>query len=398
MSQRRLITSWPASVAVLVLLALSASGSAGEQGPTGPHSRAPSIEVADALLAEKLPRVRYLGGPFLRRPRVVTITERGDDPALVARLERFGATVTRTGWWREATSGYCASPGECIGAGRPGSAVRLDTTLPAAVTDVDVAGLLAEQLRAGRLGPVDGDTLLLFYLPEGVALSDATGTYCGGGPRAIHRALRLGGRVVAYAVVPRCGDEAQLTATASHEIVEAATNPDPARRGFAFQGGSADGGFTAAGLEPVDPCGLITLDRHRTTAAGFTVQRAWSNRAAELGRNPCLLADRPYVALVPREPAVRLRYVGDTATLIVDAAADRPTEPWQVSVIDLADLRGRQPCVRAEIDTTTVRPGATIELTVTLVHKDPDRYQCHLGLVSTVDRERHLWPLTIVTR
>lgn len=60
--------------------------------------------------------------------------------------------------------------------------------------------------------------------------------------------------------------------------------------------------------------------------SGFTVQRAWSNRAAERGRNPCLPPDRPYVALVPREPAVRLPNVGDSATLVVDTVADRPTD------------------------------------------------------------------------
>jgi hypothetical protein len=80
--------------------------------------------------------------------------------------------------------------------------------------------------------------------------------------------------------MPRCSGEAELTAAASHEIVEATTNPDPARRGFAFVQSSLNLGFTAAGVEPADPCGLITMDRHWMSESGFTVQRAWSNRAA----------------------------------------------------------------------------------------------------------------------
>ena len=113
--------------------------------------------------------------------------------------------------------------------------------------------------------------------------------------------LRLEHANVAFAVLPRCGGEAELTATASHEILEAATNPDPARRGFAFRQSSENRGFTAAGVEPVDPCGIVTMDRHRTQENGFLLQRAWSNRAALRGRNPCVPApaDQPYVALLP---------------------------------------------------------------------------------------------------
>jgi hypothetical protein len=52
------------------------------------------------------------------------------------------------------------------------------------------------------------------------------------------------------------------------------TNPDPAARGFAFTTTSATAGFTAAGVEPVDPCGLLTRNAHQATDDGFTVQRA----------------------------------------------------------------------------------------------------------------------------
>ena len=111
-----------------------------------------------------------------------------------------------------------------------------------------------------------------------------------------------------YSILPRCGDEAELTATASHEILEASTNPDPAARGFAFVPDDTSVAFAASGVEAVDPCGLLTMDDHWTQASGFVVQRAWSNRAAALGQNPCVpaRAGRPFVALVPRLPAVRL--------------------------------------------------------------------------------------------
>ncbi|MPY99818.1 MAG: hypothetical protein GEU97_17855 [Actinophytocola sp.] len=359
-----------------------------------------SSAPANALIAEQLPRVEYLGGPFLRRPQVVTVTFAGDDPALVARLEVFGEAATRSPWWREVSDGYCAQPDDCVGDGRPGRHVRLTDHLMGEVTDVDIEDLLIGVAEDGRLGHLDRESLLLAYLPDGVTLSDAAaGKYCDGGPRAFHSALDHDGLRIAYAVVPRCGDEADLTGTASHEILEATTTPDPHRRGFAFPGGSETAGFTAAGVEPVDPCGLIAGDDRTTVDGGFAVQRAWSTHAAALGRDPCVPApsDRPYLALVPREPAVRLAEVGDTATLDLEAAADRKTRPWRVSAVDFNTRYGRAPCVDAELDTATVTSGDTVRLTVTLRRKPPND-RCVLGLISTLDRTEHLWPVAISTR
>lgn len=60
----------------------------------------------------------------------------------------------------------------------------------------------------------------------------------------------------------------------SHQILEAAANSDPSARGFAFERGSANAGFTAAGVEPVDPGGLLMMGTHWTLESGFVVQRA----------------------------------------------------------------------------------------------------------------------------
>lgn len=159
--------------------------------------------------------------------------------------------------------------------------------------------------------------------------------------------------------MPRCGDEATLTATASHELLESATNPDIARRGFAFRRGSDNLGFTAAGIEPVDPCGLLSVGPPRTIESGFVVQRAWSNRAASLGRDPCVptLADRPYVALVPRQPVVRLAAAHGSVMVPLVATADGSVAEWTISVLTRSGFRDHEPCVDASLDRTTVAPG-----------------------------------------
>jgi hypothetical protein len=353
----------------------------------------------DALVARRLPRVVYLGGPFLRHPRIVTITFAGDDRRLAWRLARFGDTVTRSRWWRLATRDYCTDGEGCIGAGRRGRHVRLHQSPPAKIGDIQVGRLLARAAAAGHLGPLDPETLLLVYLPKQTRLADAfVPRYCGDGPRALHRALRLERVTLAYAVMPRCGGEATLTASASHEIVEATTNPDPAMPGFAFAQESANLGFTASGVEPVDPCSALDPDRHVRLGEGFAVQRAWSNRAASLGHDPCVPAPsaRPYVALVPRQATVRLTRRGEQAIITLDARADRHVGAWSVSALDLTGRRERKRHVDASLDRPTVAAGTTARLVVTMRKRHP-RGVSVVGIVSTLRGHSHMWPLAIVS-
>lgn len=373
---------------VSAALVMTMSAPSGVRG----QSRAPTDQ-----LSGRLPRVEYQGGPFIRRPRIVTITFAGDDPHLVAHLERFGDRVTRTSWWRAVTDGYCVS-GDCIGEGRDGVHVRVDTVLPPKTRAVDVATLLTREIAAGRV-PVDEDTVLLVYLPQGVALSDALVTgYCGEGPRAFHRALRLETGPVPYAVIPRCVQGRAITAIASHELLEAVTNPDPSFRGFAFTRRPETSGFAAAGLEPVDACGLLTLDRHHVREGEFVLQRAWSNRAASAGEDPCVpAAGRAYRALVPAEPRVRLTHRDQSIAVRLTAVADPDTEPWSVRAVDLTGRVSQEACTDVSLDTGTVAPGDGVTLRVTL-RAPPSRGSCVIGLVSEGGTDTTLWPLMVVTR
>ncbi len=365
-----------------------------------PTPVAPARATGAALLASRLPRVEYRGGLFLRKIRVVTITFAGDDPALVARLERFGDTIVRSPWWRDSVEGYCATAGDCIGAGRPGLAVRLDEQLPSRVHGVDISALLRREARAGRFGAYDPESVYVVYLPAGVTLFDAYQEhYCAGGPRAFHRALRDGERLNGFSVIPRCGDESELTGTASHELVELATNPDTQQRGFAFEQSSNQLAFLAAGVEPMDPCGLLTRDSHRLQESGFTVQGAWSNRAAALGQDPCapLPAPQAYVAGIPRAPSLRLRQVGDRATVVLDATADRPGVEWQLSVVDLSGEQEGVRYVEAALEKSTVTAGESVTLTLELRRRHPQETVV-VAILSTLGDQTRMWPLAVNTR
>lgn len=364
-----------------------------------PARSGPGDAADGGLLARKLPRIEYRGGPFIRNPRIVTITFANDDPKLISRLERFGGVITRSSWWRAVVDGYCDPRGACIGDGGAASAVHLDQALPPEMRDADVEALLRRAARAGLLGPIDPNTLWLVYLPGGVSLTDATTRYCAGKARAFHRSLTVDGVRVAFAVLPRCGDEAQLTGSASHEILEATTNPFPAERGFAFATGSAPSGFSATGLEPVDPCGLVTMDGHRTTESGFVVHRAWSNRAAALAHDPCVPAppDRQYVMLVPREPAVRLARVGDTVTVDLDASTAGPAKTWAISAFDLGGYQDHQQYVELALDRATVTAGQHVKLSIKARKKHPTQREI-VAVVSTLGAHSYIWPLLVMMR
>lgn len=365
-----------------------------------PWASAAEPPANPGLIAERLPRVVHRGGPFLRQPEITTVTFRGDDPKLVARLEEFGGRIVRSAWWRDATDGYCLTKDDCIGPGRVGRAVRLARRLPPRVRDVDVERLIADEARAGALAGLGTEALVVVYLPPRVALRDAFhAEYCGAGPRAYHRMLRTDGLSFPYAVIPRCGSEAETTATASHEILEATTNPDPDRPGFRVGSGAADVAFTASGAEPVDPCGLLTLDTHRAWESGFWMQRAWSNRAAERGTDPCVpsVPQRPYVALIPRQPVVRLDSPGATASIVLDAVSDRAVSGWTVSAVDLTGVREGERYVDARLDRSEVASGDVAVLTLRVVRLHP-RQRTVVGLVSKLGPHSHLWPVAVSMR
>ena len=188
-----------------------------------------------------------------------------------------------------------------------------------------------------------------------------------------------------------------LTASANQEIVEATTNPDPAVGGFAFAQQSANVGFTASAVEPVDPCSALDPDGRVPLGDGFAVQRAWSNRAAALGHDPCVPAPsaRPYLALVSRQATVRLTRRGERVIITLDARADRHVGAWSVAALDLTGRRESNRYVDASLDRRTIAAGTTARLVVTMRKRHP-RGVSVVGIVSTLRGHSHMWPLAIV--
>lgn len=404
----RIVSSQPSTVPrVVAVLALLSSCSecrkeVSAAPPSGRSWTAPPLEQVDGgLAADRFPRVLYRGGPFLQNPRIITVTFRNDEPRTVTKLEQFAGTITRSTWWRSVVDSYCTPQGDCIGEGSSGGNLHVDEALSGTVRDMKIEDVIEKAVASKKIDIADPNSLVIAFLPAGVTLADAFNpTYCSGGPRAYHRAFAIGERRLPYAVVPRCGDEDEATATASHELLESTTNPDPSHRGFAFEPGSKFLSFTASGLEPVDACGLITRDTHRATESGFRVQRAWSNREASLGRDPCVPSQptKPYVALVPETSIVRLSNEGDSVTVPLAAYANDVVPAWSVSAVDVTGDQDHIGYVDLALNKTRIERGESATLAITLRKKSPRRDLSIVGLVSTLGEQTHMWPLAVSIR
>jgi hypothetical protein len=173
-----------------------------------------------------------------------------------------------------------------------------------------IQSYVAAAVASGAPAP-NGNTIYLLYLPSGAGMSAADfGSECGA------HFQYPGSDSDAIAVVQRCGtDQAaetqlgQLTRDASHEIVEAATNPR--QGGFNFNETAAPNAsdiwavWNGGDVELADLCEgtRIFESAAGSPSAGWELQRIWSNQSALAGGDPCVpaLADPYYSVNIPND-------------------------------------------------------------------------------------------------
>jgi hypothetical protein len=405
--------AWAAPVAT-ALIACTGSGVSREtsdgqvpsDGGAESFADAPAEDDASAPTPAPFPRVMYLGGPILSSPHVVTVTFPEDDATLVTRLQQFGDTITGTQWWTQVAHEYCVTPGgsPCVGTGAGGGHVVMPSTAMQSYTDSVRGGdstirpLIAESVAGGTFPSPDPQTLYVLYLPAGVrVLLDGLDICQHAGSGGYHDSIALtpdGGTPldVAYAVVARCSStEAATTLTASHEIVEAATDPSP-EGAPAFQ--MTDFAWLAFGAEVADVCAAIDTNLV-TQESGFTVQRSWSNVSAAARHDPCVppAAGEAFFDVAPSLAASGQLTLGVGASTTLDLVpfADGPTADWQLTTVD----PGASPVLELSLDTATVHAGEVVHLTVRLQKKPQTGSDELFGLVSQSSTDLHAWPMIV---
>ena len=313
------------------------------------------------------PQIPYQAGGIVSAPQLVTVTFPGDP--LTAQLQAFGDAVEGSQWWKEVTSGYCEGQGgACIGVGAAAISVVYPTAPAKSYTDTGNAEptkkhpsslqtWLADAITNGDLpspepAPADSNisnTIYLLYFPASTnIILDGQGG-CSSGSDGYHGAMEFGGQQVAYAVISECSGRGMgvpaittleaTTITASHEILEAATDPSAITTGYYLNlNDPSTFGWNDVefGGEVGDMCvDVFGFDQDEWDEGGFTYQRIWSNAQAAAGIDPCapLRTDFVYFNAAPAESFFVLD-VGSSVTFEVDAFSDGPREAWTLAVQD----------------------------------------------------------------
>ncbi len=234
-----------------------------------------------------LPMLKPLGGPVIKNMKIITVTYVGE--AQRDALRTFDDQIVKGAWWTTVTQGFGVNPGTS------GGYVELDPAPVANKTldnDADLKPYIQGLITAGTLPAPDANTLYAMYFPQSTKITltlgakvdescNAFGAYHDSG------VFSSGGAMVeaAFAVMPNCGRGGR-TVSASHEFIEAATDPHPQTMTgwYAYN----DAWFMVGGGEVADLCegrGSV-MDE-----SGNSVAKSWVNTAAAASKDPCLPSD-----------------------------------------------------------------------------------------------------------
>lgn len=352
-------------------------------------------------------------------PVIYPVYFANDDPLVTAKITEFmngigTFTVGSETYWSAVTAEYGVGP---LTAGAP---IQVTDVIPSAIDDASIQSWLAAKFNTDDPAfPVpDANTLIVLYFPANVTITLQGSASCstfGGYHQEIQLDAAHQNQTVAYAVLPRCGTDpfdpnTGVTGAASHEIIEAATDPtpnlDPAyatvddlHRAW----GRVLGGGETADLCAQDPNSFVKFP-----GFDFAVQRSWSNVAAAASHDPCVpvtATSGSYFNSVPvlddltvtgqggnmfTVKAVQIP-VGTSKDIDVQLFSDGPTSgPWTIEAHDSAEFLGGTSVLSFAFDKTSGQNGDVIKMTVTMTGT-PQRSTESFLLVSRLGGEVNFW-------
>jgi hypothetical protein len=333
------------------------------------------------------PQVQFYGGSILVNPKVVPVYFGNDSTTFTAQLTTYlnNLTTTAATYWTPAVGEYGVQPPTIT---TPVQLSESPGTSP--LTDAQIQTWLGQKLSSNDPAwpAPDGNTVYALFYPTGtsITLGQGGGTSCSsfGG---YHSNIKVATKDVAYAVMPRCAKFGGLTgvdavtATTSHELIEASTDPYPEDQNNA---GYADvdtdhiiWSFDLGGGEVGDMCAQNPDAFFKDPNIGNYVQRTWSNASAAAGHNPCQpSAGLPYFNSMPvltDSVSVGGQFttkgvtipVGQSKTVEVDLYSDKnPGGAWNVSAIDAAQLQQQPAELSFTWDKTSGQNGQKLHLTI----------------------------------
>lgn len=384
--------------------------------PPAPDHGAPSEKFP--AFTPQVGQVVNNGGPVLKNPVITTVTWPNDPNA--DKFEQFGDELGPTAFWKATTSEYGVSPSTSGAAHH----VRITTDAPTSISDTDLAAFVAKNVgdpMSGWPAP-DGDAVYILYLAPQTSLILQGSDACSQGVGGYHDSTTVNGKDVAYAIVPQCGGSgggfADTTLSASHELVEAATDPypqsNPAYVGFDNDDVAWDF-FQQFQSELGDACEFYRdSTMAQTTDFPFVVQRQWSNASAKAGHDPCVpAAHATYFSVTPLDlETITLDLsavggaskqkakgynvpVGQTKVIPLGFFSDGPLDAWTIKAVEGGAMgtsqKGR---VTLSLDVTSGKNGQKAYLTVKANIQGKTKGEL-ISIVSSSNGVNHYMPIMI---
>lgn len=337
----------------------------------------------EAAALPPVPSVQYLGGTVLNAPQVIPILYSIDSK--VADVQAFLGALGTSTYFQQVTAEY-VDGGSALTAVNP---IVLTDTPPSTIDDTQIGPWLANlvQSDAGLPPPAQGNIYVIFYPSTTTVTVKAAGwTLCSN-----NLGYHTASPTLVYAVIPDCGPVVGRTTTAldsvtsiaSHEIVEAVTDPLGSEDNLGWVTLDAQHAVWnfSPGTEIGDLCAFQPQSYQRIVGA-YVVQRMWSNASAAAGHDTCVpLLSTPYFNAIPlftgSVPIVGplgqvttagvLVPVGQSATIQVQFLSDGPTGDWNV-------IAQNEPPTSLPLkfswDTSTGNNGDVRNLTITRMSND----------------------------
>jgi hypothetical protein len=241
------------------------------------------------------PQLPSGSGQVLSPLRLVTLSDPSDTES--TRLVSFGAALVNSRWFAAVSQSYGLGAGTALG-------VQGSTIAPDAVFDrAAIQAYIDQAIQTNGAAAPDGHTVYALYLPDGPVLKFEDGSLNTGCSGLFGYHQTYGTMGDAFAVMQRCSPPRQetaedfLTEVASHEIIEAAT--DPALMSWTL--GTAPASRADASLWLSLPENGDLCEHTRWSEGGFSYQRIFDDHAASKGGDPCI-------------PALAVPYFSTTST------------------------------------------------------------------------------------
>jgi hypothetical protein len=379
---------------IRALAALFGSGMLGACGGSAPDGGGSASDFPAPH--PPMPQVVSEGGPVMTLPKIVEITFQNDP--LQSQIDTFMQQFADTpAYWKGATAEYGVGPLQSV------TAVTLAETPAATLADSDVQIWLKEKILMNQVPTDDENTIYMIYYQAGTTVTMAGGSLCGttsaNNFQGYHDDFAISpGRYVTYAIAGRCPSPIaslpeidEVSAEASHELIEAATDPEPTDNPAYID---VDPNHLVweliAGPEVADMCAANPDAFFNPPGITSLVQRVWSNASAAASHDPCepygtspyfnsapVMSDTVQIKNTEYGPLVTQGVhipIGTSRTIEVDLYSDGPTSgPWTVSALDLSStfFGANQPALSFSFDKTTGQNGDKLQLTINALAAGP---------------------------